>query len=309
MRKNCGAALSDASPIRPPLVEITGLRKIYPGSKGAGERAAVDGIDLTIRAGDSLAIVGQSGSGKTTCARIIAGAESATEGQVLLDGTDFAKRSVTRRERKSRAQIAQMVFQDHYSSLDPRQTIAESIIEVLAEYRPGSRADLRAQTTSLIEECGLDRRALDAYPRQLSGGQRQRAAIAKALAIRPRLLVLDEPVSALDVSVQAQILNLLHALREHEGLTYVFITHDLGVARQISDECAVMHQGKIVERGPTSNILDNPQHAYTQQLIAAVPRPGWEPRRRRQALSVPGSMKASKPATSLSDAPAGTGRY
>jgi ABC-type glutathione transport system ATPase component len=272
--------MPDAVPSVPTLVQITGLRKVYPGGKDATDRAAVDGIDLTVRTGDSLAIVGQSGSGKTTCARIIAGAESATEGQVLLNGSDFTRRSVTRRERKRRAQIVQMVFQDHYSSLDPRHTVAESVMEVLAEYKPGRQADRRAQAASLIEECGLDPRALDAYPRQLSGGQRQRAAIAKALAISPKLVVLDEPVSALDVSVQAQILNLLHVLREQEGLTYIFITHDLGVARQISDDCVVMHRGKIVERGKTPAVLDSPQHSYTRELIAAVPRPGWAPRRR-----------------------------
>ncbi len=275
------AAMSKDPPSTPPLVQITGLRKVYPGSRGDSSRAAVDGIDLTVRSGDSLAIVGQSGSGKTTCARIIAGVESATEGQVLLGGADFARRSTTRPERKRRAGIVQMVFQDHYSSLNPRQRIAEAVMEVLAEFMPGRQTSRRARAAALLEECGLDSRVLDAYPRQLSGGQRQRVAIAKALAVRPKLVVLDEPVSALDVSVQAQILNLLHALREQEGLTYIFITHDLGVARQISDDCVVMHRGRIVERGKTAAVLDNPQHSYTQELIAAVPRPGWVPRRRR----------------------------
>jgi oligopeptide transport system ATP-binding protein len=272
--------MSDAVPGMPPLVQITGLRKVYPASRGGTDLVAVDGIDLAVRSGDSLAIVGQSGSGKTTCARIIAGVESATQGQVLLNGSDFTRRSSNWRERRRRAQIVQMVFQDHYSSLDPRQTVAESVMEVLAEYLPGRPAARRARAASLIEACGLDHRALDAYPRQLSGGQRQRVAIAKALAISPKLVVLDEPVSALDVSVQAQILNLLRDLRERDGLTYIFITHDLGVARQVSDDCVVMHRGKIVERGKTSAVLDSPQHSYTRELIAAVPRPGWIPRRR-----------------------------
>jgi ABC-type glutathione transport system ATPase component len=265
------------------LAQIAGLRKVYPGGRGDVERVALDGIDLTVHSGDSLAVVGQSGSGKTTLARILSGVESATDGQVLLGGEDFSRRSIKRAERRRRARLVQMVFQDHYSSLDQRQTVASAVEEMLAEHMSGSRAQRRARVTSLLNECGLDARVLTAYPRQLSGGQRQRVAIAKALAAQPRLLVLDEAVSALDVSVQAQILNLLRALREQEGLTYIFITHNLGVARQISENCIVLHRGVIVERGKTAAVLQTPRHAYTQELIAAVPRPGWIPRRRRPA--------------------------
>jgi oligopeptide transport system ATP-binding protein len=261
------------------LLTVEHLRKEYPGPL-----VAVDDASFSVEPGESLAIVGESGSGKTTCARIIAGLETATSGSVRIAGeTVFPdggrRRGVMRRaSRMARARLVQMVFQDPYTSLDPRQTVNAAVSEVLALHGYRDKRQRAGRTEELLDKVGLDARIGASLPRRLSGGQRQRAAIARALAASPRLLILDEAVSALDVSVQAQVLNLLAELRAADGLTSVFISHDLGVVRQVSSTCVVMHRGVIVERGTTDKILDAPSHPYTRRLLAAVPRPGWKPR-------------------------------
>jgi oligopeptide transport system ATP-binding protein len=260
------------------LLRVAHLRKEYPG-RGTAPLVAVNDVSFTVGAGDSLAIVGESGSGKTTCARIITGLETATSGSVEIDrGTADAGRPGRRSGRTARPGLVQMVFQDPYSSLDPRQTVRSAISEVLALHGLRDRRARAARTDELLDKVGLDARTGASLPRRLSGGQRQRAAIARALAAAPRLLILDEAVAALDVSVQAQVLNLLADLRGDQGVTSVFISHDLGVVRQVSSQCIVMHRGVIVERGSTEQILDSPDHPYTKRLLAAVPRPGWKPR-------------------------------
>ncbi|MBK3573898.1 ABC transporter ATP-binding protein [Streptomyces sp. MBT65] len=265
-----------------PLLRVEKLRKVFPPPRsGSGEGfVAVDDVSFALPAGGSLAVVGESGSGKTTVARMIAGMETPTSGLVEYDGTARAGGRIRQRDRRARAREVQMVFQDPYTSLDPHQTVAAAIEEILRVHFPDDTAHHGDRVRELLRQVGLDERQGAARPRALSGGQRQRAAIARALALRPRLLILDEAVAALDVSVQAQIINLLADLRAETQVAYLFISHDLGVVRQVSDECVVMHHGSVVEAGPTARILDHPEDPYTQRLLSAVPRPGWIPRRR-----------------------------
>jgi oligopeptide transport system ATP-binding protein len=232
------------------MLDVRDLRKEYRGA------IAVDGVSFAVPAGGSLAVVGESGSGKTTCARIVTGLEKATSGTVTLHGS------------------VQMVFQDPYQSLDRRQTVRGCLAEVLAHHGRD-----RSRLGELLDLVGLDRRLGDALPRQLSGGQRQRVAIARALAAEPQLLVLDEAVAALDVSIQAQILNLLVDARAATGVAYLFITHDLSVVRHVCTDVVVMSRGRVVESGPVERVLHEPEHGYTRRLVASVPRPGWVPRR------------------------------
>ncbi|MGY0235962.1 ABC transporter ATP-binding protein [Longispora urticae] len=257
------------------VLAVSGLRKTY------GAAAAVDDVSFTLPAGGSLGVVGESGSGKTTTARIIVGLERADAGTVTVGGHERAGRPVGRRARLRWAREVQMVFQDPYLSLDPRISVGDALGETLRLHFPGT--DRRARTTELLDQVGLGRREADALPHQLSGGQRQRVTIARALAVRPAVLVLDEAVAALDVSVQAQILNLLGDLRAQLGVGYVFITHDLGVVRTVTDDVVVMRQGRIVEAGPTERVLAEPEHPYTRLLLKSVPRPGWDPRRIAEA--------------------------
>lgn len=253
------------------VLEVRGLSRSY------GPVRAVDDVSFALPAGGSLGIVGESGSGKTTTARIIVGLEEADGGEVLVGG-----RSRTapgggrgRARRLARAREVQMVFQDPYLSLDPRTTVEAALREPLGLHFPGR--DHTKRVGELLDQVGLGTRAADALPRQLSGGQRQRVAIARALAVEPAVLVLDEAVAALDVSVQAQILNLLADIREQTRIGYLFITHDLGVVRCVTDEIVVMRRGSIVEAGPTAEVLAEPRHAYTRLLLESVPRPGWDP--------------------------------
>lgn len=265
-----------------PLIEITDLRKVFGVRRPDGAReelVAVDGVSFDIEPGGSMALVGESGSGKTTVARILAGLETASSGEVTICG-ERRPRSNKRGVRKRFAGHVQMVFQDPYSSLDPRQTVSAAIEEALREHFGADAVKRRARARELLDHVGLDPRQGGARPNALSGGQRQRAAIARALAVQPRLLILDEAVSALDVSVQAQIINLLIDLRASLEVTFLFISHDLAVVRQISEQCAVMHRGRIVERGTIDDVLDHPQDDYTRELINAIPRPGWHPQRR-----------------------------
>ncbi|WP_181019608.1 ATP-binding cassette domain-containing protein [Nonomuraea typhae] len=258
-----------------PLLLVQGLRKVFSGRRSSPGLVAVDDVGFDLRPGDSLAIVGESGSGKTTTARIIAGLETASEGRVLLSGTPIAGPGV----RRPGSPDIQMVFQDPSGSLDPRQRIGGAIAEFLT-LRRYPRAQRRARVHELLEAVGLDERHAAEYPRNLSGGQRQRVTIARALALQPRILILDEAVSALDVSVQAQVLNVLIDIRRRLGVSYLFVSHDLAVVRQISDRCLVMRAGRVVEHGTTSEVLDHPRELYTRQLLEAIPRPGWKPRRR-----------------------------
>ncbi|MEV8326812.1 ABC transporter ATP-binding protein [Kitasatospora sp. NPDC058243] len=252
------------------VLEAVGLHRAY------GSVQAVDNVSFTLAEGGSLGIVGESGSGKTTTARIVVGLERADTGRVLVHGRDRTEHRRGRAHRLARAREVQMVFQDPYLSLDPRTSVGAALRETLRLHFPD--ADHPRRIAELLDQVGLGEREAEALPRQLSGGQRQRVAIARALAVEPAVLVLDEAVAALDVSVQAQILNLLADIREQTGIGYLFITHDLGVVRCVTDEVVVMRHGRIVESGPTAEVLARPRHAYTRLLLDSVPRPGWDPR-------------------------------
>lgn len=231
---------------------------------------AVDGVSFTIGRGETLALVGESGSGKSSVARTILRLQPATSGRVCFDGQEiFSLGAEPLRALRRRMQI---VFQDPSSALNPRMTVGDAIAEGLEIHRLVPNAEIPGKVRTLMEEVGLDPAAEGRYPRSFSGGQRQRVGIARALAVDPAFLVLDEPVSALDVSVQAQVLNLLLALQERRGLSYLFVAHDLAVVRQVAHRVAVMYLGKIVETGKTDQVLSAPQHPYTQALLAAAPQ-------------------------------------
>jgi oligopeptide/dipeptide ABC transporter ATP-binding protein len=258
------------------ILEATGVQVSFPVGSALGARLrhqqhllhAVDGVDLTVRRGEALALVGESGSGKSTLARAIAGIQRANRGQIKLDGKVLPAR---RRSRADQRRI-QMVFQDPYSSLNPRLTVGSILRELLRVHHVVPRGEVESRTRQLLRMVGLPEDAAGALPRQFSGGQRQRVAIARAIALQPELLVADEPVSALDVSVQATILNLLQELQAELGLTLLFISHNLAVVRHLCDRVAVMYMGRIIEVAPTEVLFDNPRHPYTAGLLAAIPR-------------------------------------
>jgi len=259
-----------------PVLEVSNLRKEF------GSLVAVDDVTFAILPGRSLAIVGESGSGKTTIARMVVGLERPTRGTITACGRDRSRPARSASDRRRRGREVQIVFQDPYTSLDPRQTAERTLDEILRLHH-GWDADRRhARIGQLTELVGLDSRQARALPRALSGGQRQRVAIARALAAEPQVLILDESVAALDVSIQAQVLNLLADIRDETSVSYILISHDLAVVRQLTDEAIVMYRGELVEQGPTARVLDDPQHPYTQRLRASVPRPGWKPGRRPQ---------------------------
>ncbi len=262
-----------------PLLDVADLRKEF------GEHVAVDDVSFQIARGGSLAIVGESGSGKTTIAKMITGLLAPTSGTIRACGADRSKPAKGTAERRRRGGEVQIVFQDPYSSLDPRQSGAAAINQVLALHKGGTATERAARVAELGSLVGLDERQLHALPRALSGGQRQRVAIARALAAEPQLLILDESVAALDVSIQAQVLNLLADVRAETGVSYLLISHDLAVVRQITEDVIVMHNGKVVERGATRDVLDQPQQAYTKLLRASVPSAGWKPRRRSEVAA------------------------
>ena len=256
-----------------PFVEVRDLRKEFAlRSPKAGEPqtfTAVDGVSFTIARGTTVSIVGESGSGKSTTANMVLGLEDATSGSILFDGVDLT--GLRRRELFALRRRVQPVFQNPYASLDPRYTVAESIAEPLRVHRVGTAESRRARVRELLEQVALPAAMAERLPHELSGGQRQRVAIARALALEPELVVLDEAVSALDVLVQAQILELLGELQSRLGLSYLFISHDLAVVRMISDEVHVMQRGVIVESGTPERLFDDPQHPYTRELLAAIP--------------------------------------
>jgi len=260
------------------LIEVRDLVKHFPVRRGVlgplrgqPERFvhAVDGVSFQVDVGETLALVGESGSGKTTLGRLLLGLLEPTSGQILFEGEDVTRCSRERRFRLRRE--IQVVFQDPYSSLDPRQTVERIIQEPLGIHGIGTPAERRRQVVELMERVRLPARYARHYPHQLSGGLRQRVSIATALALGPRLIVADEPVSALDVSVQAQILDLLDELQRETGVAYVFISHDLGVVHQVSDRIAVMYLGKILETGPIERIFERPEQPYTRALLSAIP--------------------------------------
>ena len=230
---------------------------------------ALDDVSFTLQPGRSLGIVGESGSGKSTLARLVMALEAPTHGRVILDGQDLSTLSPAEL-RRTRSKV-QMVFQDPYGSLDPRRTVGQTVAEPLAVLHGASRTEQRARAAEALEAVGLRAADLAKYPHEFSGGQRQRIAIARALITRPKLIVADEPVSALDVSVQAQVLNLMQDLQDQFGVTYLFISHDLSVVDLVCDEVVVLQAGRIVEQGPPARLFQRPEHPYTQRLLAAVP--------------------------------------
>lgn len=266
-----------------PLLEVEGLVTRF-AVKGGGWIRAVDGVDLALPRGGTLAVVGESGCGKSTLARSILRLVEPSAGRVRLDGEDLLALPPAALRRRRRD--LQLVFQDPMASLDPRFPVGRSLAEPLLVHGVGGgRAARRARVLELLGLVGLDTAAAERHPHELSGGQRQRVGIARAIALEPKLVVLDEPVSALDVSVQAQILNLLLDLRERLGLAYLFISHDLGVVRAVADRVAVMYLGRIVEEAPADALFEAPAHPYTQALLDAVPRP--DPARRRAGRAPP----------------------
>src|SRR5438128_5178908 len=261
-----------------PLLEVKGLQMHFPVTEGivinrrVGEVKAVDGIDFWVHRGETLGLVGESGCGKTTTGRCILRLERPTAGAILFDGVDIAK--AERKNLLALRRRIQVIFQDPYSSLNPRMKVGEIIAEPIMVHgleRDGGRRTARVR--ELLSVCGLDPKFADRYPHEMSGGQRQRVGIARALALEPEFIVCDEAVSALDVSIQAQVINLLEDLRERFGLTYLFIAHDLSVVRHLCQRVAVMYLGRVVELAACDELFDNPLHPYTTALLGAVPIP------------------------------------
>jgi peptide/nickel transport system ATP-binding protein len=273
------------------LLRGTSLSKSFRGKRGAAPVVAVDDVSFSIDAGECLALVGESGSGKSTIARMLVGLEVPDSGTLVMNGQDRLTGRRGRANRLGRAREVQMVFQDPYGSLDRRLTVRESLELAMRLHRLGTRGEIRARAAALLDEVRLESRLADSKPYQLSGGQRQRVAIARALAVQPSVLVLDEAVSALDVSVQAQILDLLSEIRLNTGIGMLFVSHDLAVVQEVSDRVLVMYRGVILENGITPEVLRSPQHPYTKLLVSSVPGPGWDPhevvrRRAEFALSL-----------------------
>jgi ABC-type glutathione transport system ATPase component len=268
------------------VLDVQSLRKVFRPRGRGQDFIAVDDISFTVPTGGSLAIVGESGSGKTTTARMIVGLEDPTSGRITIEGRDYSRRTHRRCERRTRGGLVQMVFQDPNSSLDPRLSVRSCLTDVIRLHDHLDRRRAQERVEELLDQVALDRKYASSLPSELSGGQRQRVAIARALAARPTVLVLDEAVAALDVSIQAQVIALLDRLRTEHGITYVFVSHDLGVVKRLCDTVVVMRNGMVVERGAVTQVLASPQHPYTRGLIDSIPRPGWKPQRR--ALDING---------------------
>ena len=268
------------------ILSVKNISKIYESSGGGFGRknkvSALDGVSFNLVQGETLGIVGESGCGKSTLGRIISRLDSPTAGEIIYKGNDIAKKSLAAM-RPLRKEI-QFIFQDPYASLNPRRQIG-AIIEEPMRIHGVSKDERRARAHELLEKVGLDKNSYEKYPHEFSGGQRQRVVIARALTLKPELIIADEPVSALDVSIQAQVLNLFKELQDEMKLTYVFVAHDLGVVRHISDRIAVMYLGKIVELGSVEEIYNNPQHPYTKALLSANPRIDQSAQSTRQILT------------------------
>jgi oligopeptide transport system ATP-binding protein len=256
-----------------PVVAAAHLRKVYRHSRGKAEHVAVADLSFTLAAGASLGIVGESGAGKSTVAKLLMGMETPSAGSIRIAGSVRAGGRASRSEQRRRAREIQMVFQDPASSLDPRMTVGQIVEEPFVIHKLYSREERLRKVQELLDAVGMDPHAAGKYPHQFSGGQRQRIGIARALALNPKLIVADEPVSALDVSIQAQIVNLMQDLQTRYGLTYLFISHGLPVVEHISDRIGVMYLGRIVETGLSDEICRHPLHPYTQILLSSVPSP------------------------------------
>ncbi len=280
------------------LVQVKGLQKFFPIRQGffskiTGHVRAVDNVSLSVKAGKTLGLVGESGCGKTTTGRSIIRLIEPTAGSVIFRDEDIVTLNGDRlREVRKRMQI---VFQDPYSSLNPRMTVGGMLSEILLFHKIVDRSGINQRTTEILDFVGLSSQYAGRYPHEFSGGQRQRIGIARALSVEPDFIVLDEPVSALDVSIQAQILNLLIDLQKHLNLTYLFIAHDLSVVDHIADEIAVMYLGRVVEIGPTDKIIKDPLHPYTRALLAAVPNPDPDKREDKNLLTGDVPSPASPP--------------
>ncbi|MDO0925886.1 dipeptide ABC transporter ATP-binding protein [Streptomyces sp. TG1A-8] len=283
------------APTTEPILEVGGLVKHYPLTRGVlfrrrtGAVRAVDGVDLTLGRGETLGVVGESGCGKSTVAKLLCSLERPTAGTIRFRGEDIT--GLSGRALKAVRRNIQMVFQDPYTSLNPRMTVGDIVGEpydIHPEAAP--KGDRRRRVRELLDVVGLNPEHVDRYPHQFSGGQRQRIGIARGLALRPEVIVADEPVSALDVSVQAQVINLLDRLQAEFGLSYVFIAHDLSVVRHISDRVAVMYLGRIVETGRDAEIYEHATHPYTQALLSAVPVPDPEARAHRERIILTGDV-------------------
>jgi oligopeptide transport system ATP-binding protein len=270
------------------LLEVSDLVKHFPIKRGllvdreVGRVKAVDGVSFRVARGETLGLVGESGSGKSTLSRTVLQLLKPTSGSVLFEGREIA--GLSRRQMRPLRREMQMIFQDPFASLNPRKRAGQIVADPMRQLGESpSRTELRGRVQELLERVGLAAEHYDRYPHEFSGGQRQRIGIARALALKPKLIVADEPVSALDVSIQAQIVNLLRDLQDEFGFTYVFVAHDIGVVRHVSDRIAVMHEGRIVEEGSADRVCDSPRDPYTKTLLAAVPIPDPRESRARRA--------------------------
>ncbi|HVC08357.1 MAG TPA: dipeptide ABC transporter ATP-binding protein [Elusimicrobiota bacterium] len=275
-----------------PILDIRGLKRHFSVSRGMFSSKAVlkavDGVSFSVMPQESFAVVGESGCGKTTLAKLLLALDRPTAGEVVFEGQNIFSlgRGALRRLRRD----MQIIFQDPYSSLNPRMTVEDILMEPFAIHGIGSAAERRERIKRLMNACGLSQSKIAAYPHEFSGGQRQRIGIARALALNPKLVIADEPVSALDVSIQAQILNLLKDLQEEMRLTYVFISHDFSTVRHLCQRIAVMYLGRVVEMGRTEDLLGNPQHPYTEALLSAIPVPDPNIEKKRTRVILTGDV-------------------
>jgi oligopeptide transport system ATP-binding protein len=271
-----------------PLLQVKGLKKYFPITGGVfgkkvGEVKAVDDVTFTVYKGETLGIVGESGCGKSTTGRMLLRLIEPTAGSIVFEGKEVT--TLPKAELRKMRRDMQMIFQDPFASLNPRHTVEKILEEPLIVHGIGSKEERKKRVREMLEVVGLGQYHAKRYPHQFSGGQRQRIGIARALMTNPKLIIADEPVSALDVSIQAQVLNLLEDLQKEFGLTYIFIAHDLGVVRHISDRVGVMYLGRLVELADSDQLYQSPKHPYTQALLSAVPIPDPEYKRERQLLS------------------------
>jgi oligopeptide transport system ATP-binding protein len=277
-----------------PLLEATNLVKHFPIKEGllidreVARVRAVDDVNLAVHSGETVGLVGESGCGKSTLCRTIMRLLTPTSGSVKFEGREIA--GLSRREMRPIRREMQMIFQDPYASLNPRKRVGQIVGDPLKLHSIASGRELKSQVQELLERVGLSSEHYNRYPHEFSGGQRQRIGIARALALRPKLIVADEPVSALDVSIQAQIINLLDDLQDEFGLTYIFVAHDLGVVRHVSDRIAVMYLGKVVENAPADRLYSSPVHPYTAALLSAVPIPDPRENRDREQTILEGDV-------------------